>query len=341
MKRINVSLLATLAGVMMFAACSGEKKSETAAGEETVENVRVMKLQSKTLNRTLEYSANALAQEEINLVPVSPGRIEKIMVEVGSRVRAGQELVKMDATSLMQAKIQIATLEQDFQRYEVLKETGAISQQAYDQALAQLNIQKTNLKYLEENTTIKAPFTGVVSAKNYENGEMYSGALPIITVLQLNPLKAYIHIPESYYPQVQKGMKVEVTSDTYPGETFSASVYNVAPTVNPSTRTFEVELRISNSGERLKPGMFIRAKLAMGEATAIMAPYQAVLKLQGSVERYMFVNNKGVAKRVRVSLGQRFDDQIEIIADGIGEGDEIVISGQARLKDGAKLNVVK
>lgn len=87
--------------------------------------------------------------------------------------------------------------------------------------------------------------------------------------------------------------------------------------------------------------MFIRAKLAMGEATAIMAPYQAVLKLQGSVERYMFVNNKGVAKRVRVSLGQRFDDQIEIIADGIGEGDEIVISGQARLKDGAKLNVVK
>jgi membrane fusion protein, multidrug efflux system len=343
MKRFNAVIIALLFGASLLPSCSGGNKKLEANAEQVkqAENVKEMILESKTIGRDLDFSTNMLAVEEVNLVPVSPGRIDKINVEVGSRVKQGQVLVLMDQTSLQQAKIQIANLENDFKRYETLKETGAISQQIYDQTLAQLNVQKTTLKYLQSNTTIKAPFSGIISAKNYENGEMYSGAKPIVTIVQVNNLKAYIDIPETYYPLIKKGMKAKVESDTYPDKTFTATVFNIAPTINSSTRTFEVEMRVPNSGETLKPGMYGNITLSMGQVKAVVVPYQSVLKLQGSNERYVFVDRNGKAKRYDVSLGQRFDDQVEIICDSIKQGDKLIIAGQARLVDGDKLNVVE
>jgi membrane fusion protein, multidrug efflux system len=332
MKQVHVAMMTLLAGASMLTACSG-KSAKQEVVTERVENVRVATLATTTIGQELEYATNLQAVEEVNLVPVSPGRIDRILVEVGSRVQKGQVLVHMDQTSLLQAKINLTNLENDFKRYEALKETGAISQQTYDQLQAQLSVQRTSIAYLESNTQIKAPFS--------ENGEMYSGAMPILTVMQLNQLKAYINMPESYYPLVKKGMKVTLTSDTYEGKTFQASIYNVAPTVNSSTRTFEVELRVPNAGETLKPGMFARAKISLGQTSAVVVPYQSVLKTQGANERYVFVEKDGKAKRYTVTLGQRFDDQVEIRCDSITEGDRLVTAGQARLVDGVKLNVVE
>ena len=343
MKKLNAVVMSLLAVAMILPSCSGGEKKQDAKNvtKEKIENVRVMTLDSKTIGRELEFSTNMLAVEDVNLVPVSPGRIDMIMVEVGSRVQKGQTLVQMDQTSLQQAKIQIATLENDFKRYETLKETGAISQQVYDQTLAQLNIQKTSLSFLEKNTVIKAPFSGIITAKNYENGELYTGAMPILNIVQINNLKAFISIPETFYPLIKKGMKANVGSDTYPDKSFTATVYNIAPTINSATRSFEVELRIPNSGETLKPGMFGKVKISMGQTTAMVVPYQSVLKLQGSNERYIFIEKDGKAKRQNVKLGQRFDDQVEIISDSIIKGDQLVIAGQAKLVNGVKLNVVK
>jgi len=343
MKRLNAVMMSLLAVSTLLPSCSGNDKKQNLKTKtnERIENVRVMTLESKAIGRELEFSTNMLAVEEVNLVPVSPGRIDRIMVEVGSRVQKGQILVQMDQTTFQQAKIQIANLENDFRRYETLKETGSISQQIYDQTLAQLNVQKTSLAFLESNTVIKAPFSGIISAKNYENGELYTGAKPIVTIVQINNLKAYVNIPESFYPLIKKGMKANIKSDTYPDKKFSAAVFNIAPTINTSTRTFEVEMRIPNSGETLKPGMFARVMISMGQTSAMVVPYQSVLKLQGSNERYVFIEKDGLAKRLSVVLGKRFDDQVEIISDSISKGDQLVVAGQARLIDGIKLNVVK
>ena len=343
MKRISFSIVLALAVTALSSqSCSsGKKDASKEKTEVTAENVRIITLQPKTIGRVLEFSANTAAWEEVNLVPVSPGRIEKIYVEVGSRVKSGQVLVQMDQTSFRQAKMQIDNQETDYKRYETLHETGAISQQTYDQTKTQLNVQKNNLNYLENNTRIKAPFSGVITAKNYENGELYAGARAIVAIAQLNNLKAYINIPESFYPLVKKGMKAAVKSDIYEGQKFDATVTNVAPTVNASAHTFEVELKIPNGKLLLAPGMFVRATLEMGDARTMVAPYQSVLKLQGSNERYVFLEKNGVAERVTVSLGARYDDQVELISDKIKEGDHLVTAGQARLKNGGKLNVVK
>jgi len=342
MKRISFSIVLAFAlTAISFQSCSSGKKNDTKKTEVVTENVRIATLEPKTIGRILEFSANTTAWEEVNLVPVSPGRIEKIYVEVGSRVSAGQTLVQMDQTSLRQAKLQIDYQQNDYKRYETLHETGAISQQAYDQTKTQLDVQKNSLRNLESNTRIKAPFSGVITAKNYENGELYSGNPAIVTIAQLGNLKAYVNIPESFFPLVKKGMKAAVKSDIYEGQEFAATVTKVAPTVNASAHTFEVELKIPNGGQKLAPGMFVRATLEMGDVKTMVVPYQSVLKLQGSNERYVFIEKNGVAERVTVTLGARYDDQVELISNNIKAGDHLVVAGQARLKNGSKINIVK
>jgi membrane fusion protein, multidrug efflux system len=342
MKQFSFAMMFALtAGALSLQSCSSEKKDETKKVEETIENVKITTLETKTIGRILEFSANTEAWEEVNLVPVSPGRIEKIYVEEGARVKAGQTLVQMDQTSLRQAELQIKNQENDYKRYETLHETGAISQQAYDQTKMTLDVQKNSLRYLENNTRIKAPFSGVITKKNYENGELYNGSTAIITIAQIGELKANINIPESFFPLVRKGMKAHVKSDIYEGQDFAGTVTNIAPTVNASAHTFEVELKIPNGNQKLAPGMFVRATLEMGDTKSMVVPYQSVLKLQGSNERYVYLEKNGVAERITVTLGARYDDQVELISDQIKEGDHLVTAGQARLKNGSKLNIVK
>ena len=178
----------------------------------------------------------------------------------------------------------------------------------------------------------------MISAKNYEDGELYSGQ-PILVLTQIYTLKALIAIPESYYPNVKKGMAVTLTSEIYPGETFPATIDIVYPTVDPASHTFQARLRIPTSALKLRPGMYVKTKMSMGMARAMVVPYQSVLKLTGSNDRYVFLDEGGVAKRVFVKLGQRFDENIEVISDELHEGDRLVVVGQAKLVDGSKLNV--
>ena len=156
--------------------------------------------------------------------------------------------------------------------------------------------------------------------------------------------KAIINIPESYYPLVKQGMKIDVRSEIYPDKVFPATIEIVYPTIDPSTHTFQAKLNIPNSGEKIRPGMYVKTTLALGEMDAIVVPYQSVLKLTGSNDRYVFTNQDGTAHRVAVTLGQRFDDRIEIIPvipGDIKEGDQLIVTGQARLVDGSKLEIVK
>jgi RND family efflux transporter MFP subunit len=245
----------------------------------------------------------------------------------------------MDQNQLNTTRLTFTNLKIEMNRMEALHKTGSISQQAYDQLKLQYDQTEEMLTFLEKNTFVKADFSGVISAKNYENGELYSGA-PILILTQINTLKALVNIPETYYPLLKEGKKVRLNSDIYPEQEFVATIETVYPTIDATSHTFQVKLKISNTKETLRPGMFARVTLEMGEINSLLVPYQAVLKLQGSNERYVFINDNGIAKRVVVTLGQRFDDKTEIISDEIKEGDQIVITGQSRLIVGSKLTVV-
>ena len=329
---------ALLSIVALLASC-GQKQAQTEP-EARTEIVETSTLTRNTISRVLEFSTTLQGYKTVNISPSVTGKIEHIYAEVGTGVNQGALLVRMDQNQYNTTKLTFTNLGVELQRMEALKETGAVSDQTYDQTKLSYEQTKESLAFLEKNTFVRAPFGGVISAKNYEDGELYSGQ-PILVLTQIATLKALMSIPESYYPDVKPGMKVDIASDVYPGETFPGSIETVYPTVDATSHTFQVKVRIPNPTRKLRPGMYVHTKLAMGQAEAIVVPYQAVQKLTGSNDRYIFLDKDGVAKRIFVQLGQRFDQDIEIISDEIAEGDRIVTVGQAKLVDGSKLNVVK
>ena len=331
-------LLIPALAALIVSACGGQQAQQQM--EQRVELVETAALALSDISRELEFSTTLEGWQTLNVAPSLTGKIEHIYVEVGTNVGSGTMLVRMDQNQYTTTKLTYTNLGVEMQRMESLRESGAVSQQTYDQTRLSYEQTKESLDFLEKNTYVRAPFSGVISAKNYEDGELYSGQ-PILVLTQIHTLKALIAIPESYYPVVKKGMTVEITSEIYPGETFPATIDIVYPTVDPASHTFQARLRIPNSGLKLRPGMYVKTKMSMGMARAMVVPYQAVLKLTGSNDRYVFLDDGGVAKRVFVKLGQRFDENIEVISDELQEGDRLVVVGQAKLVDGAKINVAR
>ena len=333
-----------MAAVASLVACGGKggEKAATTTKKEA-EKVKVLTLESERISKTLELSSTLEGYETMNISPSITGHIEHIYVEVGSRVQKGAMLVRMDQTQLNTTRINLASTKTELDRVTALKASGSVSEQVYDQTKAGYDQLVEAERFQNENTFVKAQFAGVISAKNFEDGEMYTGA-PILTLTQINRLKAIINIPETYFPKVKQGMKVEVESDIYPGEVFPATIEIVYPTVDPQSHTFQAKLNIPNNSEKIRPGMYVRTRLAVGEVDAIVVPYQSVLKLTGSNDRYVFVNDGGTARRVAVTLGQRFDDRIEVLPieeSAMKAGDQLVVTGQARLVDGDKLEIVE
>lgn len=337
-----------LISMPMLTACGGDKQQEQTTEDDAV-LVRVDTIRTTDVERTIEYTANLEANEQVYYAPTLTGtRIKKIYVEVGDHIRKGQLLVEMDENNLEQQNLQLKNLETEYNRAVKLMETGSISQQNYDAAVTQYEVMKTAMANLKENTRLVAPFNGVVTGKYMEEGELYMGgayggaAKPsIISIEKINPMKAIVNISEKYYLEVKKGMSVSLRSDVYPDRLFKGRVSIVYPSIDSKTRTFSVELLFDNASEELRPGMYGTVIFATGKAHTRLVQSIAVLKVQGANDRYIFLAKDGVAKRISVKVVNRYDDKVEIEPlDGeINDGDLIVSTGQAKLVDGRKLNI--
>lgn len=344
-----VIILASLLAVYSCGSKSNAKsKEKTAQEKEQVRSVRVIKISEQQVSREIDYPANILPNQEIYLAPSTPGRIMNIYANVGDRVSAGQLLIEMDPTQLNNSILQLSSLEKDKARFDTLIQYGGISKQQYDQINTQYEVTKSNVELLKTNTKLVAPFYGVVTAKFFEKGELYTGAPnnqagkpAILVIQQINPVKAVISVSEKFYPVVKKGLPVVLKSDIYPGKEFKGIIKLVYPTINAQTKTFNVEIEVPNPNEELRPGMYARVNMEFAKENALVVPASAVLQQIGTNIRYVFLNNNGVAKRVEVKVGKRFDDKIEIISDDISQGMELIVTGQAGLVDGAKIKVVE
>ncbi len=341
------SLIFLAAGMIALSSC-GKKDNAKAAGDgaavvDSVEAqiVRTGLAEKRQIERKLQCSAVLDGWETVAVSPSVTGIIEKINKEIGDRVSVGEVVVRMDQTQLNQAKLAYANISTEMQRMEALLAGGNTTQQQYDALKLQMDQAKQNLDFLQKNTYFKAELSGVIAEKNYESGELYNGARPIYSIKQTNVLKALVAIPESYIPAIKKGQKMIFTSDIYPGKEFTGIIDVVYPTVDASTHTFQVKVKIANGANTLRPGMYVKTVLGVGKTETLLVPYMSVLKLVGSNNRYMFLAQPdGTAKRVDVTLGDRFDDMVEIITDEVKAGDIIVTSGQGRLVDGCEIKIV-
>lgn len=341
-KALLFSMTAIAAG-LFFAGCMSSSTDTDDASAANI--IRVMQIDELMFPRDLEFAGVVQAYEEAHIGPAVPARIEKILVDVGDHVSKGQLLVQMDRSSLFQARVQLETLKADLQRLDTLLQVGAVTRQSYDQVKAQYDIAVSSIETLSTNTEIRATIPGVITGRYHSDGEIFSmtpspaGKPAILSVMQIRPVKIIIGVSERYYNDVTAGQEATVTTDIFPGRLFSGRVRRIYPTIDRMSGTFKVEILIDNAGMSLRPGMFTRVSLNLGEQQGLLVPSLAVLKQMGSNERFVFVVENGQAVRKTVTPGRIIDDKLEIL-QGLRAGEILVISGQYNLMHQADVEIV-
>lgn len=343
MKNMNFRTIIYVAAAVMAVSC-GNSNSKTAEQPQTAEvrlpNVAIMAASYKDVPQSDVYTANVEAYAKNNIAPQSASRIQKIYVEVGDFVRAGQIVAKMDEVSLNQSKLSMANDSLEYSRIKKLYEQGGVSKSDFDAMELKYNVTRSQYQNLLENTILRSPVSGVITARNYDQGDMYSGS-PIYVVEQITPVKLYVGISEMDYTRVKKNDTVTLTADALPGKTFTGRIARIYPTIDAATHTFTAEVNVANSDRLLRPGMYARVTVNFGSNHSIVVPDDCVVKQQGSGVRSVFVlQADNTVKEIVVTLGRHFGTEYEILS-GIAEGDKVVVKGQASLKNGSKVNVQK
>jgi RND family efflux transporter MFP subunit len=328
--------------VVMAAGCGSNTKKAEAQPEAVVEavpTVSVAQVSKREVPQVATYTSTVQPYVKNNIVPQAGGRITKINVEIGDFVKEGQILAEIDKAQLQQAQLSLKNQEVELARLKSLYEAGGLSKSDLDAIELQYNVTKTQVENLLENTVLRSPINGVVTARNYDVGDMCSMSAPIFTVEQIIPVKLLVGISESDYSKVKKGDSVEIKADAVPDKTFYGKISRIYPTIDPATRTFTVEVVVQNNYSTLRPGMFVRATVNFGTNNNVVIPDVAIVKQQGSGERFVYVlNQDGTVTYQKVVLGVRMGTEYEVL-EGLEDGAIIVIGGQIRLKDGIKVTV--
>ena len=325
--------------VLALASCSSKEDKKAVNPQEELPMVELTVVQAEAVKHGSEYTGTVEAFKTNNISSNSGSRIKQIFVNVGSRVSRGQRLVILDDVNIAQQQINLNNIKRELDRAKELVKIGGGTQQTVDQLQAQYDANARAIRTMQENTVLTSPVSGVVTAKNYDAGDLPSG-LPILTIEQQQPLKVIVNVNESEYPYVKRGMPVTVTFDTYGDEVFQGQVYLIHPTVDATSRTFQVEVAITNRNDKVRTGMFARVNFNYGTKQSVTVPDRAVQKQVGSGLRYVWVYQGGEVEFREVELGQRLEDRYEVLG-GLAVGTQVVISGASRLQDGAKVQLKK
>jgi len=339
MKRIKLVGILAFAVAFIFSSCNKTDKTNTKVASD-IPNVQVQTAVESEVEQPYELTATVQPDIKNSIAPASMGRIREILVEVGQHVIKGQKIVQMDVANLSNSETQIENVKRNYKRTQELFNVGGASQQELDNAKLQLDMAQTNLKNLSENTFLISPISGVVTERNYDNGDMYSAQKPVLVVMNINPVKLMINVSESYYSQVKIGMPVKVSFDVFGNQIFKGKVNLIYPTIDNQTRTFAVEIKLNNNNNKIRPGMFARVTIEFGKTKRVVVPDQSIVKQSGSGARYVYVYNNGKVEYKQVEIGRRIESKYEIIS-GVTAGQQVVVAGQSKLADGAEVKVVK
>ncbi|MDE5636430.1 MAG: efflux RND transporter periplasmic adaptor subunit [Alistipes sp.] len=329
-----------LAAALLVSACGGKGKNGPATEEVAQERILTRTETAAAANVVLSevFTSEIEPYKENDITPAAQGvHIDRILVDVGSRVKQGQLLATLDPTQYNQQLLQLRNLEADYDRLLPVYEAGGISKQQIDQQKTALDVQREVVANLRRNIEILSPLTGVVTARNYDPGDLFS-AQPILHVMQIDPLKVIVNISEQYFPAVREGMKVAIAVDIFPDAAFTGRVALIHPALDATTRTFTVEVEVPNADRRLRPGMFARTTFDMGEKQGVLVPDVAVQKQVGSAERYLYVIEDGRAVRRSVKVGRQVGSSLDILS-GVEPGEQVAVTALSRLYDGAPVEI--
>ena len=337
-KTLSLALLS--AGLLASCSSSSSSKATEEQSADTVRLVEVAPAEMRALSLSEEFTAQLEAKVVNNITAQAGGRLKQLLVKVGDRVGAGQAVARMEATQAAQAQIQLADAKTNFARMDELYKVGGVSKAQWEQAKSAVDQAKLAYGNAAENTVLRSPISGFVTAKNYDNGDMTSPQLPVVVIQQIAPVKAVIGVSEQYYSYLKKGAAATLSVDALGEETFSGIVTNIFPTLDPVTHTVSTEIEIANKDLKLRPGMYARVHLDFGTKEALTVPDKAIVRQAGSGARYVYVFSGGKAVYRAVELGQQQGDLYEVVS-GLNAGDQVIISAPSNLKNGLSVKLRK
>lgn len=286
------------------------------------------------------------SNESVVLRPEIAGRIAAIHLREGMPAAKGAVLVALDAATqaaeLRQAEANLALSQANYKRTEDLYQKKFVAERARDEAAANLKVLEAAVALAQaklQKTQIRAPFAGIVGIRNVSVGDYVKEGQELINIEDIGSLKVDFRLPESYLARLQKGQGVELSADAMPGQAFKGVLDAIDPLLDASGRAISLRARLANPDLKLRPGMFVRVRLAFGgERQGLSVPEEALVPAGN--DNFVFRVAEGKAQRVMVKIGQRRGATVEIV-EGLKAGDEVVTAGQLKLRDGVPVKAVQ
>ena len=294
---------------------------------------------------TITSTGTLRAEEGVELQAETNGKVVSINFEEGAPVHRGDLLVKLNDADLRASLDRYVygrqLAEARERRYATLLAQHVVTQQDYDAALGDVNVQKANVDLYKaqiEKTEIRAPFDGVVGLRYVSNGAYVNAATRIATLQRLDKLKVDFAVPEKYSGRLKVGREIEF-SVAGGMRRFTGRIYAIDPRIDSGTRTILLRAVSSNPDGSLLPGAFANVSLALEQISdALLVPAEAVIP--GLDEKNIFVARDGIAERRAVETGARTASQVHIL-NGLKPGEIVITSGLQNLRNGQSVEALK
>lgn len=342
MKNIKIYLTSVIITIILLA-CSNKENNEIPKIEPAGKPlVRVKKAEQSTIQALSNYSGKIKAEKSIDIAPELSMRIISVYIDEGDKVKAGQLLAKLDTTKLAQARIQFKDAEKNFKRMQALRESEYVEAQKFEQVKAVYETSKYNFGYIRDNTIIRAPFSGIITAKNKKEGEFYSSMLPGVTgnpslfrLVNLDDLKVIFHLPDNDIKKIKNGQKAKIEVEITPNQSYSGVITFVSAEADPYSGMFPCYVKILNPDESIKPNLFARVGIITARAeNATIIPKTALLDSQ-----YVFTIDDSVVHKKKVVVGVSNEEKVQIMSNNVKPGDKVVIKGNVGLYDNSRVEI--
>ncbi len=341
-------IIALLSIVILLSSCGSKEEVKEIVKEHKIP-VEVLSVQPQRFNHYFEVKANVEAVEYAIISPETPGQIKKIYVQEGQHVSKGELLLKQNSSivegQIRSIKAQLNLAEITYNKQKELwidKKVGSEIQ--YLQAKTQYESLQEQLKTLQsqlEMSEIKAPFSGIVDKINSKEGEIASPGMQVIALVNLNYIKFIGDVSEVYLPVIHKGDSVDISFTTYPNLKLKESIYRIGNIINPSNRTFNIEIRSKNINAKLKPNMICSVVINdYSKDSALVVP--SIIIKKDFEKQFIFVAVEGdsttIASKIYVETGRSYKDKT-IISKGLNIGDKVIVKGYNIVSNGSPVNV--
>ncbi|MES0874808.1 efflux RND transporter periplasmic adaptor subunit [Sinimarinibacterium thermocellulolyticum] len=342
---VRMGALALMAAVALSACGDGSARGKDKAEQQARIPVETVRVQTGPIAAAYRGTATLQAEDEATVTAKQSGVIERVLVEEGERVRAGQVLAKLETErlelELARAKATLDQLEQDFRRNELVYARKLIAREVYERAKYELDGARASFELARlalQEAEIKAPFDGVVSLRHVKVGNTIQAGSPAFRITRMDRLEAQIFVPERDIHKLAPGQPATLVVDAWPDKRFQGRILRVNPVVDAATGTVKVTVAMAPDQPELRPGMFGRVEIVYDRrANALLVPKDAVLT--EDEQHSVFVVSEGRAHRRSIRVGYSDADHYEVL-DGLKAGEELVVTGQTSLRDASEVEVV-